>query len=68
MARKPKGITCRHCGKPLTIQTAGKRIKEASGIWYYCNEACNMAFFGLATSAAGQEGSDSGGQDKEAPE
>ena len=49
MARKPKPITCRHCGKPLTVQTAGKRIKEATGIWYYCDEACNLAYFGLAT-------------------
>ena len=52
MARKPKGIACRHCGKPLTIQTAGKRIKEASGIYYYCNETCNLAYFGLAASVS----------------
>lgn len=48
MARKPRPITCRHCGKELTVQTAGKRIREKSGIWYYCDERCNMAYFGLA--------------------
>ena len=48
MARKPKPITCRHCGKELTVQTAKKRIREKSGIWYYCDERCNLAYFWLS--------------------
>lgn len=68
MARKPKPITCRHCGKELTVQTAKKRIREKSGIWYYCDERCNLAFFGIVAPEVPAEPDPGPGEEGEGAE